>query len=252
METRGQRHTLASPLAVYELHPGSWRRVPEEGNRWLTYRELAPQLAAYVRHMGFTHVEFLPLMEHPFYGSWGYEVSGYFASTRRYGTPQDLMYLIDYLHQHDIGVILDWVPAHFPRDEHSLGYFDGTHLFEHDDPRQGIHPDWNSFIFNYGRSEVRSFLLSNALFWLDKYHVDGLRIDAVASMLYLDYSRNAKKVNGLPTNTAGGKIWPRSSFCAALIRKSTNTTPTRRPSPKSPPPGPWYRAPSTSAGSGLV
>jgi 1,4-alpha-glucan branching enzyme len=189
MEQRRRRNALDAPLAIYEVHLGSWRRVPEENNRTLTYRELAPYLAAYVREMGFTHVEFLPIMEHPFYGSWGYQVSGYFAPTSRYGTPQDLMYLIDYLHQHDIGVIVDWVPAHFPRDEHGLGYFDGTHLFEHADPRQGIHPDWHSFIFNYGRNEVRSFLISNALFWLEKYHVDGLRIDAVASMLYLDYSR---------------------------------------------------------------
>jgi 1,4-alpha-glucan branching enzyme len=202
METRGRRNTLASPTTIYELHLGSWRRVPQEHNRMLTYREVAHQLADYVQHMGFTHVEFLPLMEHPFYGSWGYEVSGYFAPTSRYGTPQDLMYLIDYLHQREIGVILDWVPAHFPRDEHSLGYFDGTHLFEHDDPRQGIHADWDSFIFNYGRNEVQSFLLSNALFWLEKYHVDGLRIDAVASMLYLDYSR--KEGEWIP-NAYGGR-----------------------------------------------
>ncbi len=202
MTTRSRCQTLTSPLAIYEVHLGSWRRVPEEENRCLTYRELAPRLAAYVQHMGFTHVEFLPLMEHPFYGSWGYEVSGYFAPTSRYGAPQDLMFLIDYLHQQGIGVILDWVPAHFPRDEHSLGYFDGTHLFEHDDPRQGIHPDWDSFIFNYGRNEVQSFLLSNALFWLEKYHIDGLRIDAVASMLYLDYSR--KEGEWIP-NEYGGR-----------------------------------------------
>lgn len=210
METRGQRNSLASPMAIYELHLGSWRRVPEENHRALTYRELAPQLATYVQQIGFTHVEFLPLMEHPFYGSWGYEVSGYFAPTSRYGTPQDLMSLIDYLHQHGIGVILDWVPAHFPRDEHSLGYFDGTHLFEHDDPRQGIHPDWDSFIFNYGRNEVQSFLLSNALFWLEKYHVDGLRIDAVASMLYLDYSR--KEGEWIPNEYGGRENLPAIAF----------------------------------------
>ncbi len=189
MVTRGQRQMLNSPMAIYEVHLGSWRRLPEEQNRPLTYRELARILPEYVQKLGFTHVEFLPVMEHPFYGSWGYEVTGYFAPTSRYGTPQDFMYLIDCLHLHGIGVILDWVPAHFPKDEHGLGYFDGTHLYEHSDPRKGIHQDWDSFIFNYGRSEVRSFLMSNALFWLDKYHVDGLRIDAVASMLYLDYSR---------------------------------------------------------------
>jgi len=189
MAMRGQRNALDAPLAIYEIHLGSWRRMPEEDNRSLTYQELARTLPTYIQDMGFTHVEFLPIMEHPFYGSWGYEVTGYFAPTSRYGTPQDFMYLIDCLHQHDIGVILDWVPAHFPKDEHGLGYFDGVHLFEHADPRQGIHQDWDSFIFNYGRNEVRSFLMSNGLFWLDKYHVDGLRIDAVASMLYLDYSR---------------------------------------------------------------
>jgi 1,4-alpha-glucan branching enzyme len=189
MQARRDRNTQAAPQAIYEVHLGSWMRVPEEGGRWLTYREMAPRLADYVNRMGFTHVEIMPVMEHPFYGSWGYQVTGYFAPTSRYGTPQDFMFLIDYLHQHDIGVILDWVPSHFPTDGHALGYFDGTHLFEHADPRKGFHPDWNSFIFNYGRHEVRSFLISSALFWLDAYHVDGLRVDAVASMLYLDYSR---------------------------------------------------------------
>src|SRR5437867_629933 len=191
MEERAKRNVLQAPMAVYEMHLGSWMRVPEEGNRPLTYRELAPKLAAYVQSMGFTHVEFLPIMEHPLYASWGYQTTGYFAPTRRYGTPTDFMYLIDYLHQQGIGVILDWVPSHFPTDEHGLGYFDGTHLYEHADERQGMHPDWHSWIFNYGRHEVQCFLLSSAFFWLEMYHVDGLRVDAVASMLYLDYSRKA-------------------------------------------------------------
>jgi 1,4-alpha-glucan branching enzyme len=191
MRQRKARNSLSAPVAIYEIHLGSWMRVPEEGDRFLSYRELAPRLADYVERMGFTHVEFLPVMEHPFYGSWGYQTTGYFAPTSRWGTPQDLMCLIDVLHQRGIGVILDWVPSHFPADEHGLAYFDGTHLYEHADRRQGHHPDWDSFIFNYGRHEVRSFLLSSALFWLRTYHADGLRVDAVASMLYLDYSRNA-------------------------------------------------------------
>ena len=190
IETRAARQSLGAPISIYEVHVGSWKRVPEQGFRSLSYRELAPQLAEYVRHMGFTHVELMPVMEHPFFGSWGYQTTGYFAPSSRYGTPQDLMYLVDVLHQNGIGVLLDWVPSHFPTDEHGLGFFDGTHLYEHGDPRQGLHPDWNSFIFNYGRHEVRSFLLSSAMYWLERYHVDGLRVDAVASMLYLDYSRN--------------------------------------------------------------
>ncbi len=202
MAKRRSRNSLDAPIAIYEVHLGSWRRVPEEGNRPLTYRELAPRLAEYVKRMGFTHVEFLPIMEHPFYGSWGYQTTGYFAPTSRYGTPEDFLYLIDYLHQHGIGVILDWVPSHFPSDEYGLGFFDGTHLYEHADPRKGLHPDWDSCIFNYGRKEVGSFLISSAMFWLEKYHVDGLRIDAVASMLYLDYSR--KEGEWIP-NEYGGR-----------------------------------------------
>ncbi len=189
MKSRYAANGLDHPLAIYEVHLGSWRRVPEEGNRFLTYRELAPYLVDYVRELGFTHVEFMPVMEHPFYGSWGYETTGYFAPTARYGTPQDLMYLIDALHQNGIGVILDWVPSHFPDNEYGLVYFDGTHLYEHADPRQGFQPEWKSYIFNHGRSEVAAFLISSAFFWLDRYHVDGLRVDAVASMLYLDYGR---------------------------------------------------------------
>jgi len=189
MGKRYKKNALDAPFSVYEVHSGSWKRIQEEGKRPLTYREMAHQFVDYVKEMGFTHVEFLPIMEHPFYGSWGYETTGYFAPTSRYGTPQDFMYLIDCLHQNGIGVILDWVPSHFPSDEFSLVYFDGTHLYEHADPKKGFHPDWKSYIFNHGRNEVKDFLISSALFWLDKYHVDGIRVDAVASMLYLDYSR---------------------------------------------------------------
>ncbi|HUZ01171.1 MAG TPA: 1,4-alpha-glucan branching protein GlgB [Thermomicrobiaceae bacterium] len=189
MDARGRHNGFAAPISTYEVHLGSWTRVPEEGGRSLSYQELAPRLADHVVDAGFTHVEFMPIMEHPFFGSWGYQVTNYYAPDSRYGTPQDFMYLVDYLHQRGIGVVLDWVPSHFPTDESGLGYFDGTHLYEHADPRLGFHPDWNSYIFNHGRNEVRSFLISNALFWLDRYHVDGLRVDAVASMLYRDYSR---------------------------------------------------------------
>jgi 1,4-alpha-glucan branching enzyme len=202
MKNRGKYNSLSSPISVYEMHPGSWRRVPEENNRPLTYREMAEYLPEYVREMGFTHVEFTPVMEHPFYGSWGYQTTGYFAPTSRYGIPQDFMFLIDCLHQYGIGVILDWVPSNFPDDLHGLVFFDGTHLYEHEDPRKGFHPDWNSYIFNYSRNEVRAFLGSSAVFWLEKYHADGLRIDSVASMLYLDYGR--KEGNWIP-NIYGGK-----------------------------------------------
>jgi 1,4-alpha-glucan branching enzyme len=191
LEHRGEHNGVDKPMAIYEIHLGSWRRRPEDGNRSLSYRELAEELPRYVNQLGFTHVEFLPIMDHPFFGSWGYQTTGYFAPSGNYGTPQDLMALIDALHQHGIGVIFDWVPSHFPTDEHGLGFFDGTHLFEHADARQGMHQEWKSFIFNYGRNEIRSFLISSALFWLEKYHGDGLRVDAVASMLYLDYARKA-------------------------------------------------------------
>ncbi|HSB05432.1 MAG TPA: 1,4-alpha-glucan branching protein GlgB [Thermodesulfobacteriota bacterium] len=202
MKNRHRFNALDAPFAIYEVHLGSWRRVPEEGNRFLTYREMASYLIEYVKEMGFTHVEFLPVMEHPFYGSWGYQTVGYFAPTARYGTPQDFMYLIDQLHQNGVGVILDWVPSHFPDDEHGPVYFDGTYLYEHADPKKGYHPDWHSYIFNHGRNEVRNFLISSALFWFDKYHADGLRIDAVASMLYLDYGR--KEGEWIP-NEYGGR-----------------------------------------------
>ena len=190
MSARAERDLHREPMAVYEVHLGSFMRVPEESNRWLRYRELAPRLAEHVKSLGFTHVELLPIAEHPFYGSWGYQVTGYFAPTARYGSPDDFRNLVDTLHRHGIGVILDWVPAHFPRDDHALRRFDGTALYEHEDPRRGEHPDWGTLIFNYGRSEVRNLLLANALYWLREFHVDGLRVDAVASMLYHDYSRS--------------------------------------------------------------
>ena len=205
MRNRAERNSLTSPHSIYELHLGSWMRAPGGGSGadgFLTYRDLAPRLGEYCSRLGFTHVEFMPVMEHPFYGSWGYQTTGYFAPTSRYGTPQEFMELIDSLHRAGIGVILDWVPSHFPNDEHGLGFFDGTHLYEHADPRKGFHPDWKSFIFNYGRNEVRSFLLSSAMHWLSTYHSDGLRVDAVASMLYLDYSR--KDGEWLP-NRYGGR-----------------------------------------------
>jgi 1,4-alpha-glucan branching enzyme len=215
IQQRSESDHLGEPISIYEVHLGSWARVAEENNRWLTYRELAEKLVAYVQKQGYTHIELLPIMEHPFDASWGYQVTGYFAPTSRFGTPQDFMFFVDYCHQHNIGVILDWVPAHFPKDQFALAQFDGTHLYEHADPRKGEHQDWGTYIFNYGRNEVRNFLLSNALFWVDKYHIDGLRIDAVASMLYLDYSR--KKGEWIP-NKYGG----RENLEAIHFLKDTN------------------------------
>ncbi len=214
MERRRAANALDAPMSIYEVHLGSWRRVPEDGNRSLTYQELAEQLPGYVKEMGFTHVELLPVTEHPFYGSWGYQTTGYFAPTARYGTPQDFMALVDALHRAGIGVILDWVPSHFPGDEHGLAYFDGTYLYEHADPKQGFHPDWNSYIFNYSRNEVRGFLASSALFWLDMYHLDGLRVDAVASMLYLDYGR--KEGEWVPNQYGGRENLAAIDFLRAL------------------------------------
>jgi len=191
MHQRSQINWFESPVSIYEVHLGSWRRSPEDSNRWLTYRELGGQLIPYVKELGYSHIELLPIMEHPYDGSWGYQTLGYFASTSRYGSPAEFMEFVDRCHQAGIGVLLDWTPAHFPRDAHGLAQFDGTHLYEHSDPRQGTHPDWGTLVYNYGRHEVQNFLISNALFWLDKYHIDGLRVDAVASMLYLDYSRKS-------------------------------------------------------------
>jgi len=207
---RAQRNWFESPVSVYEVHLGSWRRVPEEKDRWLTYRELGDQLIPYVKDLGYTHIELLPIMEHPFDGSWGYQTLGYFAATSRYGSPSEFMEFVDRCHQAGIGVILDWTPAHFPRDTHGLAQFDGTHLYEHADPRQGAHPDWGTLVYNYGRNEVQNYLISNALFWLDKYHIDGLRVDAVASMLYLDYSR--KPGEWVPNQFGGRENLPAIDF----------------------------------------
>ena len=189
LKERASRDWLHSALSIYEVHAGSWRHKADEGYRWLTYRELADERIPYVKQMGYTHIEFMPIMEHPFDASWGYQTVGYYAVTSRFGSPSDFMYFVDRCHQEGLGVILDWTPAHFPRDAHGLAFFDGTHLYEHEDPRKGAHPDWGTLVFNYGRNEVQNFLIANALFWIDKYHIDGLRVDAVASMLYLDYSR---------------------------------------------------------------
>lgn len=210
MKSRYDFNSLNKPMSVYEMHFGSWVRSPESPDEFLSYRQMAEKLIPYLLETGFTHVEFLPLMEHPFYPSWGYQITGYFAATSRYGTPQDLMYLIEQLHLSGIGVIMDWVPSHFPGDEHGLYRFDGTHLFEHEDMKKGFHPDWKSFIFNYGRNEIKSFLISNAIFWLDRYHADGLRVDAVASMLYLDYSR--KEGEWIPNKNGGRENLEAISF----------------------------------------
>ena len=217
ISARDSRDPLRSPVSIYEMHLGSWRRVPEEGNRPLSYRELAPPLAEYLSDLGFTHVEFLPVMEHPFTGSWGYETTGYYAPTARYGSPDDFRYLVDYLHQNGIGVILDWTPAHFPTDAFGLGRFDGSALYEHMDPRQGFHPEWNTFIFNFGRDEVRSFLFGSAKYWLEEFHADGIRVDAVSSMLYLDYGR--KNSEWIPNIHGGNENLEAISFLKELNRQ---------------------------------
>jgi len=222
LKKRQETNWLEEPVSMYEVHLGSWRK-PTDGRQFYNYRELAPMLVEYVKSLGYTHLQLMPINEHPFDGSWGYQATGYFAPTSRFGTPEDFMFFVDYCHQHDIGVLIDWVPAHFPVDGHSLGRFDGTALYEHDDPRQGFHPDWGTNIFNYGREEVKNFLMSSAHFWPEVYHIDGIRVDAVASMLYLDYSREGgewvpkilnKQVGGVPFNVKALKT--RERFAAAV------------------------------------
>jgi 1,4-alpha-glucan branching enzyme len=223
LQARSARDWLHAPMSIYEVHAGAWRRKSDEGNRWLTYRELAGELIPYVKRMGYTHIELMPIMEHPLDASWGYQTVGYFAVTGRFGTPADFMYFVDRCHQENLGVILDWTPAHFPRDAHGLAFFDGTHLYEHADPRRGAHPDWGTLVFNYGRNEVQNYLTSNALFWVDKYHIDGLRVDAVASMLYLDYSR--KPGEWIP-NPYGGR---ENLEAIAFIKRLNEVLHTRHP-----------------------
>jgi 1,4-alpha-glucan branching enzyme len=223
MAARAGKSTPDAPMAIYEVHLGSWMRVPEQGNRSMTYREIAPRLVEHVTKLGFTHVELMPLTEHPFYGSWGYETTGYFAATSRYGTPEDLMALVDALHQAGVAVILDWVPAHFPSDEHGLVYFDGTPLYEHPDRRLGFHPEWNTSMFDYGRQEVRSFLLSSALFWLERFHIDGLRVDGVASMLYRDYGR--KQGEWIPNANGGNEYFEAVELLQRLNEAITREQP---------------------------
>ena len=223
LKERASRDWQHSPLSIYEVHAGSWRHKSDEGHRWLTYRELADELIPYVKKMNYTHIEFMPIMEHPFDASWGYQTVGYYAVTSRFGSPSDFMYFVDRCHQEKLGVILDWTPAHFPRDAHGLAFFDGTHLYEHEDPLKGAHPDWGTLVFNYGRNEVQNFLIANALFWMDKYHIDGLRVDAVASMLYLDYSRQPGE--WIP-NAYGGR---ENLEAIALIRRLNEVLHTRHP-----------------------
>jgi len=241
LQRRGEWNWQQAPLSVYEVHLGSWRR--DDNGQFVNYRDLAHQLVDYVQALGFTHIELLPISEHPLDDSWGYQTTGYFAPTSRFGTPDDFRYFVDYCHSHNIGVLLDWVPAHFPKDAHALARFDGTALYEHEDPRRGEHRDWGTLIYNYGRNEVRNFLLANALYWLDEYHLDGLRVDAVASMLYLDYSR--EEGDWLPNQYGSNatKTWKPSTFCVSSMSSVTAVIPALWCWPRSPPPGPRLPVP---------